>query len=78
MSEATLEYIRNYYRVPAYRGRRVRYTGGAVPRVREGTIVGGASGNAYLLIRLDGERHARPYHPTYELEYLAPAGEAGE
>ncbi len=51
MSETTLEYIRNYYRVPAYRGRRVRYTGGAVPRVREGTIVGGTSGNAYLLIR---------------------------
>ncbi|GEM_PF-790112 len=62
------EYIRQFYRVPAKRLGRVRYWGGKEPR--EGTITG-TSGPG-LTIRLDGEKHARPYHPTWALEYLDP------
>ncbi|AHH20800.1 hypothetical protein NONO_c60240 [Nocardia nova SH22a] len=28
-----------------------------------------------LRIRLDGEKHSAPYHPTWELEYLEANGE---
>ena len=63
-----MDYIRSMYGVPAARNARVRYTGGRTPR--EGTITG--TMGAYLLIRLDGEQHAKPYHPTWEIEYLAP------
>lgn len=69
----SLEYIRQAYSVPAYPGKRVRYTGGDEPRL--GTI-DGASG-AHLLIRLDGMRDALPYHPTWEIEYLDPASTKG-
>ena len=70
----SLAYIRQHYGIPAWHGRRVRYTGGPAPQ--DGTIVG-ASG-AHLLIRIDGAKHPLPYHPTWELQYL-PAGrtEAG-
>lgn len=62
----SLEYICNYYRVPAEMGRRVRYTGGRTPR--EGTVTG-AQG-AHVLIKLDGDPLAMPHHPTWELTYL--------
>lgn len=66
----TLEYIRNACNVPANRGQRVRYTGDRGPNkpAREGVIVG-ASG-AHLKIRMDGDSFSRPYHPTWEIEYL--------
>jgi hypothetical protein len=62
----SMEYIRSYYGVPAQPGGRVRYSGGRYPM--EGTI-DDAQG-AYLMIRLDGQRHAMPYHPTWKIEYL--------
>jgi len=62
----SLEYIGNYYRVPASEGTRVKYTGGKTPKF--GTIIG-AQG-AHLLIQLDGQKIARPYHPTWEIAYL--------
>jgi len=62
----SLEYIRDYYRVPARVGGRVKYTGGKQPQY--GTIVD-ASGQ-YLVIRLDGEAHELSYHPTWEITYL--------
>lgn len=62
----SLDYIRQYYDVPARLLGRVRYTGGKVPKL--GTIEG--SNGAHVLIRLDGQNHANPYHPTWELEYL--------
>ena len=65
----SMEYIRDYYRVPAKRGGRVKYTGQANPK--EGTIVG--SNGGHLKIRLDGEEHAWTFHPTWEIEYLEDA-----
>ena len=73
----SIDWIRNSYSVPAKVGGRVEYTGGVTPCL--GTITGARGG--HLRIRLDGERKARPYHPTWELRYLnnrAPAtGEGG-
>jgi len=62
----SMEYIRNYYKVPARQGGRVCYSGG--PEARLGTIVSASGG--HLNIRLDGQRHTLPYHPTWKLEYL--------
>jgi len=61
----SLAYIRRHYGVPAALKGRVLYTWGAN---RLGTIVG--TSGASLMIRLDGERHPAPYHPTRELRYL--------
>lgn len=60
--------IRESRRVPAKVGGRVRYTGAEDGQPRDGTIVGGRGG--YVQIRLDGEKHAGSYHPTWKLEYL--------
>ena len=63
----SLEYIKDYYRVPVRVGGRVKYTGGKQPQY--GTIVGAR--NQYLLIRLDREAHEPgSYHPTWEITYL--------
>lgn len=55
-----LEYIRNYYGVPATKGKIVKYKG------KLGVITGAHS--AYVKVRLDGEKTARPYHPD-DLDY---------
>lgn len=65
MPNSDLQYIRDYYQVPAEIGGRVRYTYGGE---RFGTIVGARE--ARLLIRLDATEKAEPFHPTWELEYL--------
>ncbi len=54
--------IRAYYGVPAYRGARVK----AFQQL--GVITG--SDGAYIRVRLDGEKLARAYHPTWCMEYL--------
>lgn len=54
--------------VPAKRFGRVLYTGSGDGIERYGTIVGARDG--YLRIRLDGEQHAKSYHPTWKLQYL--------
>ena len=56
-----MEYIRRTYGVPAKRGGRVDYRG------QKGTITG--SDGAYLLIRLDGEKRSKRYHPVWCLAY---------
>lgn len=61
----SLEYIRNHYGVKAMKGGRVNAYG------KPGVITG-ASG-PHLLIKLDGEKHSNPYHPTDGIEYLAVA-----
>lgn len=61
-----LAYVRKTYGVSAKRGGRVEYTGAGYPEF--GTICG-ASG-AHLSIRLDGKKHAMPFHPTWKLRYL--------
>lgn len=62
-----MEYIRKSYGVPAKRGMRVRYTGHH-SGPKEGRIT--RSRGPYLLILLDGEKFSKPYHPTWEIEYL--------
>ncbi|WP_109527219.1 MULTISPECIES: hypothetical protein [Nocardia] len=62
----SMQYVRDYYKVPAKRGGRVRYTGDKEPRL--GTITAARGGG--LRIRLDGDKWAMPFHPTWELEYL--------
>lgn len=62
----SLDYISETYRVPASKGGRVEYTGGGAPV--QGTITG--ADGARLMIRLDGEKLARRYHPTWEIRYL--------
>lgn len=56
-----MEYIRNFYNVPAKRLGLVKYKG------KQGKITGYR--NAYLLVTLDGESRCKPYHPM-DLEYL--------
>ncbi|MES2157510.1 MAG: hypothetical protein V4512_06870 [Pseudomonadota bacterium] len=62
----SMDYICRYYDVPAKSGGRIRYSGGRHPA--EGTIV--SAEGAHLLIRLDGQEEAMPYHPTWKIEYL--------
>jgi len=57
-----MDYIRKHYNVPAKVGMRVKTEKG------KGYIVG--SCNAYLRIRLDGEKKSRVFHPTYKIEYI--------
>jgi hypothetical protein len=64
----SMEYIRNYYRVPAKRGARVEYNDGA-GYVRQGVIASARNGR--LMVRLDGDKHPYPFHPTCDLRYLA-------
>lgn len=62
----SIDYIRRRYQVPAKRGGRVIYTGEKTEK--QGVIASARGG--YLRIRMDGEKHARPYHPTWELAYV--------
>jgi hypothetical protein len=62
-----MEWIRKAYGVPAKRGGRVIYSGSG--KDEYGTIVSANGG--HLNIRLDGAKHALPFHPTWELRYLA-------
>lgn len=65
MTLGARNYIRTYYDVPADYGRRIVYT---YQGRREGVIVN--FDDARLKVRLDGDKHAEPYHPTWEIEYL--------
>ncbi|GHE82587.1 hypothetical protein GCM10019059_44960 [Camelimonas fluminis] len=69
----SMAWVRKYYGVPARRGGRVEYTGGWKDKAKStlGTIRSASGGR--LNIQLDGEKHASPFHPTYELRYLAAA-----
>jgi hypothetical protein len=65
-----MDYVRRYYGVPARRGGRVRLGAGFAKAGYEGTIT---RATHYIWVRLDGARHATPFHPTWELEYLDAA-----
>ena len=56
-----MDYIRLRYGVPAKRGAKVKY-GNSL-----GTITGSDGG--YLLIKLDGEKRSKRYHPTWNISY---------
>lgn len=61
-----MAWVRKYYGVPAYRGGRVIYDGEG--RDEFGTITSASNGR--LNIRLDGQKHPNPFHPTWKLRYL--------
>lgn len=60
----SLEYIREYYQVPAHEGQRVTYCG-------DPAVIVGAS-NQYLTLHFNGqvEPDTGRYHPTWEIVYL--------
>lgn len=72
MSETdhALEYIRQYYKVPAYVGQPVTYQG------QPAQIVGGK--RQYLVLQFEGQNEPDIgcYHPTWEIEYLEKETEA--
>lgn len=70
----SMQYIRDYYRVPAKRGGRVEYNGDG--KATTGTITG-AEG-ARLRIRMDGEKHTGIYHPTWAMRYLPEQAQKGQ
>jgi hypothetical protein len=63
---SSFQWVRDNYGVPAKRGARVEYTGGAKPQL--GTIK--SVSGSHIKIQLDGAKHALPFHPTWELRYL--------
>lgn len=65
----TAQWIRRHYGVPAYKHRRIAYTGDPGKGRQLGTIVGFVSGG-HLRIRLDGQRILLRSHPTWAMEYL--------
>lgn len=68
MSNDCYAYVRNYYKVPAYVGVRVRVNG------RDGVLTRRRCGDQYVYIRFDGEtRPTGPFHPTDGIDYR-PAG----
>ena len=56
----SLEYIRNYYRVPAKKGKIVSY------KNKLGVITG--ANGPHVKMRLEGERYSLSYHPS-DLKY---------
>lgn len=64
--DASLHYINHTYGIEAKVGSRVVYTGGETPK--NGTVVG--ADQQYLKIKMDGEKQAGIYHPTWELLVL--------
>lgn len=68
VSDMTMKYVRDRYGVPVRRGGRVIYTGEKHPLF--GTIRSASGGR--VNIELDHIRGAMPFHPTWELQYLAP------
>lgn len=63
-----LQYIRNYYGVPARRGARIRFLWPDPEQPRTGTVIGAR--DALLRVRMDGERRTRLLHPTWRIEWL--------
>jgi len=65
-----LEYIRNYYHVPAFKDRVVKI------KIKDGKygVITGAS-SPHVAVRLSEEKHSRPYHPS-DIDYLEQASEA--
>ena len=57
----SMEYIRDFYNVPAYRGQRVKYCG------NPGRII--STRAAYLNLKMDNGQIIRNVHPEWEMEY---------
>lgn len=65
----TMADIRRFFGVPARYGARIEYLAFEPPR--KGTVVGRTGSR--LLIKLDGQRMVRDYHPTFLIKYLEPS-----
>lgn len=64
----SLEYIRNYYKVPAKRGGRIRFDYYVEQgKQGDGTIIG--TSGPHLQVRFD-DGHEAPLHPTWKVIYL--------
>ena len=57
-----MNYIEEYYKVPARIGRRIKFKGD-----REGVIV---KTDSHIHVIFDGEKNKSALHPTWEVEYL--------
>jgi hypothetical protein len=64
----SLQYIRDYYSVPAKRHGRVVVDG------KPGVITG--ANDAHLRVRFDGDTHDGSAHPTWRVTYLDADGSA--
>lgn len=65
----SMQYIRDYYKVPAKRGARIRWTGAVNSGYIEGTIIG--STGQYIRVRFDKEpSRTLTLHPMWKVEYL--------
>jgi len=67
----TLKYIRETYKVPANRGERVVIFSG-----QKGTIKSARGG--HLMILVDGQKIAKPFHPTWNIDYFSNCPWLGE
>lgn len=65
------DWINRTYGLAIKRGTRARYTGAGSTKL--GVVTGEQGG--HLLILMDSDGEAFPYHPTWELELLPTQGE---
>jgi hypothetical protein len=68
----TMEYIRRNYHVPAKRGGRVIALNLRGKKTQHKGVI--TSATHYVYVRLDGEKHSKPYHPD-SLYYCEEEGE---
>ena len=66
-----MKYIRDFYGVPAKRGRKVQYLHPGSCEFVNGVITG--SRGAHLRIRLEGALKSGLFHPGYHLIYMIEA-----
>jgi hypothetical protein len=59
----SMDYVRNYYHVPAKRGGRIRFDYDG----KKGTIT---RATAHIWVRFDGCKWSVPLHPTWMVTYL--------
>jgi hypothetical protein len=59
----TYDYIRRTYGVDPKVGQRITMSG------KPGVIVRPQGDPQYLAVRFDGQKHASPVHPTWEVDY---------
>lgn len=64
----TMQYIREFYGVPAKRGARVTVNG------KQGVITG--SVGAYIRVKFDGDSYSKQCHPDWRVKYSDALDEA--
>ena len=71
-----MDYIRQTYGIPIFRGMRVRFHFLVSAHVPGATSQTGSikSADQYLYVLLDGEKKPRRFHPTWLITYYNPDG----